>query len=82
MYIDDVVSAFDVILHKGTLGEIYNIATRDEHSTLEVATDLLILFSKITSSQREFDFCVYIYLFIYLFIIYLIICYDYFDLFV
>lgn len=51
MYIDDVIRAFDVILHKGLLGEIYNIATRDEHSTLEVVADLLVLFGKISRQQ-------------------------------
>jgi len=35
------VRAFDTILHKGTIGEIYNIGTSFEISTLEVAKKLL-----------------------------------------
>jgi len=41
IYVSDVVRAFDTILHKGTIGEIYNIGTSFEISTLEVAKKLL-----------------------------------------
>lgn len=36
LYTDDVVSAFDTILHKGSIGEIYNIGAVREYSILEV----------------------------------------------
>lgn len=41
LHVADVVAAFDIILHKGSLGEIYNIGTNDEYTVLEV-TKLLI----------------------------------------
>lgn len=44
IYIDDVVSAFDTILHKGEIGKIYNIGTDYEISNLQVAKHLIELF--------------------------------------
>lgn len=41
LYVDDVCRAFDVILHKGIIGEIYNIGCEDEHSVISVANDLV-----------------------------------------
>ena len=41
LYIDDVVEAFDTILHKGVIGQIYNIGCTDEHSVLSVSKDIV-----------------------------------------
>ena len=41
LYVDDVVEAFDTILHKGVVGETYNIGCDDEHSVLSVAKDIV-----------------------------------------
>lgn len=43
IHVDDVVTAFDIILHDGVLGEIYNIGSEDhnELSVLEVAKILI-----------------------------------------
>jgi len=41
IFIDDVVEAFDVILHKGVTGQIYNIGTDFEITNLEVARSIL-----------------------------------------
>lgn len=38
------MSAFDTILHKGHIGQIYNIGVTIEHSNLEVAKDLIKIF--------------------------------------
>jgi dTDP-glucose 4,6-dehydratase len=46
LYIDDVCKAFDVILHKGIIGEIYNIGCKHEYSVLEVANKLIRHFNK------------------------------------
>jgi len=43
IYIDDVVNAFDLILHKGKLGEIYNIGTQNEHNIIDIATRIITL---------------------------------------
>jgi len=40
LYIDDVVSAFDCILHRGSIGEIYNIGTEEERTILQVAENV------------------------------------------
>ena len=41
LYTEDVINAFDVILHKGKIGETYNIGSESEHSVLEVLEDLI-----------------------------------------
>jgi UDP-glucose 4,6-dehydratase len=46
LYVTDVANAFDVILHKGTPGHVYNIGGRNEVPNLEVAKSLLKLFGK------------------------------------
>lgn len=40
LHVDDVAEAFDVIMHKGAIGEIYNIGTDDERTVLSVAHDI------------------------------------------
>lgn len=44
VYVSDVAEAFDLILHKGQLGSIYNIGTQFEISNLDVAKALLKCF--------------------------------------
>ena len=46
LYVDDVCRAFDLILHQGVIGEIYNIGTEIEYSILEVANKLNKHFGK------------------------------------
>lgn len=41
LHINDVTKAFDCILHKGEVGEIYNIGTDDEYSVLDVTQKLV-----------------------------------------
>lgn len=47
LYVKDVADAFDVILHKGEIGQIYNIGGVNEFSNIEVARELLRLFGKV-----------------------------------
>lgn len=44
LYISDVVRAFEIILLKGVIGEIYNIGCTDEHSVLDVTERICNLF--------------------------------------
>lgn len=44
LYAGDAADAFDTILHKGEIGQIYNVDSRDEMSNLEVAKKLLSMF--------------------------------------
>ena len=41
LYIDDVVEAYDVILHHGTEGQTYNIGSQMERTVINVAQDVL-----------------------------------------
>lgn len=41
LYVTDIAEAFDVMLHKGEAGQIYNIGTDHEISILQLATELI-----------------------------------------
>ena len=43
LYVDDVVKAFEIILSKGKIGEIYNIGTNYEYSVMEITRRLIKL---------------------------------------
>lgn len=45
IHVHDVVKAFDIVMHKGVFGEIYNIATDDEISMKELAELLVDIYS-------------------------------------
>ncbi|XP_031494579.1 trifunctional UDP-glucose 4,6-dehydratase/UDP-4-keto-6-deoxy-D-glucose 3,5-epimerase/UDP-4-keto-L-rhamnose-reductase RHM1 [Nymphaea colorata] len=45
LYCEDVAEAFEVILHKGEVGHVYNIGTKKERRVLDVAKDICKLFS-------------------------------------
>ncbi|CAN6443595.1 unnamed protein product [Victoria cruziana] len=45
LYCEDVAEAFEVILHKGEVGHVYNIGTKKERRVLDVAKDICRLFS-------------------------------------
>lgn len=40
MYVEDVANAYIIVLHKGSIGETYNIGTQQERSVSSVASDL------------------------------------------
>lgn len=40
IHTDDIFNAIDIIIHKGTIGEIYNIGINNEHSVMDIATML------------------------------------------
>ncbi|KAK9818087.1 hypothetical protein WJX72_006893 [[Myrmecia] bisecta] len=45
LYVEDVAAAFDTILHKGIIGETYNIGTQKERTVNDVAHDIAQHFS-------------------------------------
>ncbi len=51
LYVQDVVEAFECVLRKGELGEIYNIGTSSELSTLQVLDHLLKFYG--LENQKE-----------------------------
>lgn len=44
MYVEDVAEAFACVLHKGVVGEVYNIGTQKERTVLDVAQDIAKVF--------------------------------------
>jgi len=46
LYIDDVIAAYDCILHRGTIGEVYNISSSNELSNLQLAEKLIKIYGK------------------------------------
>lgn len=45
LYCEDVAEAFEVILHRGEVGHVYNIGTKRERRVIDVAKDICKLFS-------------------------------------
>ncbi|KAH8947273.1 hypothetical protein BDL97_11G031700 [Sphagnum fallax] len=45
LYCEDVAEAFEVVLHKGNVGHVYNIGTKKEQTVLNVARDICNLFN-------------------------------------
>ncbi|XP_068649363.1 trifunctional UDP-glucose 4,6-dehydratase/UDP-4-keto-6-deoxy-D-glucose 3,5-epimerase/UDP-4-keto-L-rhamnose-reductase RHM1-like [Aristolochia californica] len=54
LYCEDVAEAFDVILHHGVVGNVYNIGTKRERRVLDVAEDICKLFNLDTSKTIKF----------------------------
>jgi UDP-glucose 4,6-dehydratase len=57
LFVKDVANAFDCILHKGKVGQIYNIGGKNEISNLAVARTLLKLFGR---DQQEDQWIIYV----------------------
>jgi dTDP-D-glucose 4,6-dehydratase len=55
LFASDIVDALDTILHRGSIGQIYNIATKDEISNLEICYKLLSLFDIPHFTPMEFE---------------------------
>jgi dTDP-D-glucose 4,6-dehydratase len=55
LYAGDAADAFDTILHKGTLGHIYNVGSYDEISNMELCSKLLREMSIPNETKEEFD---------------------------
>jgi hypothetical protein len=58
LYAGDAADAFDTILHKGTLGQIYNIPSSDEISNTELCSHLMALFGIPNKTAEDFYNCV------------------------
>jgi dTDP-glucose 4,6-dehydratase len=59
IYVKDVVNAFDIVLHKGTIGEIYNVGSDDnyEYSVIDIAN---ILLERLKPNENINDWITYI----------------------
>lgn len=54
LYAADAVDAFDTILHKGSVSQVYNVSSNDEISTLELCRKLLDAFDISNTTEEEF----------------------------
>lgn len=54
LHVSDAVSAFATILDRGVLGEVYNIGTAQERTTLSVAEDICAQFNLDPETSIEF----------------------------
>lgn len=54
LYCDDVAEAFDVVLHRGEVGHVYNIGTKKERTVMDVARDVCRLFGLDADEAIEF----------------------------
>ncbi|KAJ0496345.1 putative dTDP-glucose 4,6-dehydratase, NAD(P)-binding domain, rmlD-like substrate binding protein [Helianthus annuus] len=54
LYCEDVAEAFEVILHKGEVGHVYNIGTKKERRVIDVAKDMCKLFNMDPDSSIKF----------------------------
>ncbi|CAN6237646.1 unnamed protein product [Urochloa humidicola] len=45
LYCEDVAEAFEVILHRGEVGHVYNIGTKKERTVMDVAKDICKIFN-------------------------------------
>jgi dTDP-glucose 4,6-dehydratase len=55
LYAGDAADAFDTILHKGQLGQIYNVGSLDEISNLSLCHKLLVEMDIITAEAGSAD---------------------------
>jgi dTDP-D-glucose 4,6-dehydratase len=53
VYAGDIVDALDTILHRGVIGQIYNIASKDEISNMDICRCLLSLFQIPYETEEE-----------------------------
>jgi dTDP-glucose 4,6-dehydratase len=53
LYAGDAADAFDTILHKGTIGQIYNVGSYDEISNLTLCSKLLTCLNIPHSTQED-----------------------------
>jgi dTDP-D-glucose 4,6-dehydratase len=55
VYAGDIVDALDTIFHKGVVGQIYNIASKDEISNTDICHKLLNIFGLPCQTAEELD---------------------------
>ncbi|KAJ0242331.1 Trifunctional UDP-glucose 4,6-dehydratase/UDP-4-keto-6-deoxy-D-glucose 3,5-epimerase/UDP-4-keto-L-rhamnose-reductase RHM2 [Hirschfeldia incana] len=54
LYCEDVAEAFEVVLHKGEVGHVYNIGTKRERRVIDVARDICKLLGKDPESSIQY----------------------------
>ncbi|KAL8512263.1 hypothetical protein ACS0TY_018640 [Phlomoides rotata] len=54
LYCEDVAEAFEVVLHKGEVGHVYNIGTKKERRVIDVAKNICSLFNMDPDKSIEF----------------------------
>ena len=57
VFVKDVAKAFDLILHNGSPGVVYNVGTSHEVSNIEVARSLIQLFGLADRESEFIEYC-------------------------
>lgn len=53
LFVEDVARAFDCILHKGVIGEVYNIGGSNEFANIDVARTLMKAMGKVEDDTPD-----------------------------
>ena len=54
LFVEDVAEAFDVVLHRGIPGNVYNIGTKKERTVADVASEICRVFDLDPEDQLEY----------------------------
>lgn len=56
LYVEDVADAFEVVLHRGSVGKVYNIGSKLEQTVLQVSTDIIKGCKPTVDPSKQLDF--------------------------
>ena len=56
LYVKDVANAFDIIMHKGVPGGVYNVGGKNEIANIDVAKQLLKVFGRENEEEKWIKF--------------------------
>jgi UDP-glucose 4,6-dehydratase len=56
LHVQDVVSAFDIILHKGQIGQVYNMGSVDEFTNIELVKKIIAVVKPQDDPETWIDF--------------------------
>ena len=60
LYVEDHCSAIDTVLHKGTLGEVYNIGGNNEKTNIEIVKKIVDYLNKNVDKNIDYTLIKYV----------------------
>lgn len=55
LYVEDHVAAIDLILNKGTIGEVYNVGGKNEHTNLSLTKAICAILDELKPSSKKYE---------------------------
>lgn len=55
LYVEDHVAAIDLILNKGTIGEVYNVGGKNEHTNLSLTKTICAILDELKPSSKKYE---------------------------